>query len=345
MNDGLSINVKKWFEDKAAAVSLTYDAAWGTHAYDPDYQRRLEKVAHEIIKRKMSLAFELSSWVYLREDCAHWLPSMRTELVPNDIHFFGHGHLHDNYDEKSYDDAYVLFKQCYDLMQDWGLKPKAYGYPYGKCSKESTRQANQAAGWICSRSIELNPKKLYMCSGEVTEPVDWYALPALPIANDVDNYFQNNAEIRPVLLNAIDQGAWIIFMYHNIDLPDYAGWYKWDEFIKDLEMLQESDVWVGNMDDVACYIQEKNNFYFEYQLISKSELQTDYELKICDDLDNSIFEQPLTLEVTIQGNFKPGIATLRSAENETVYKCALINNKFLVNMKPDERKYTLSLSE
>ncbi|MCA9734542.1 hypothetical protein KC799_20580 [candidate division KSB1 bacterium] len=341
----VSIQPAKWFNNKSAAVSLTYDAAWGTHPQDPEYQQMLEKVANEIIDRDLRMDFELSSWIYVRDDYKQWLMSMRDELYPNGIHFFGHGHLHHNYDEKSYQAAYALFKQCYDLMQTWDLHPKAYGYPYGKCAKASTRKANRDAGWICARSIEQKQDQLYICPNDISEPNDWYALPALPIASTVDQYFQNNAEILPVMQKAMEKKAWLIFMYHNIGLTNYNGWYAWDEFIKDLDMLQELDVWVGNMDEVASYIQARNAFKYTITPLDTTSGTRQYMVAIDKDFQNKFKDVTLTLEIIMESDQVMRTAQFVSSETENDDAYPVINNSFMINIPLNRNQFILNIDQ
>lgn len=316
------ISVLKWSEGHTAAVSITYDAAWGMK--DDEYRSNLQQVVDEILNRNMRLDFECVTVLYDKPDCQKWLEQMRLELIPNGIHFFGHGHLHIKYDEVSYDSAFILFKKCYDLMTGWQLNPKAYAYPHASCSKTSTRKANQDAGWLCARTMEFDGNKLLICPGNIMEPVDWFNLPSVSMANDYETYYQNHNEVLPVFEKALEQKAWIILTYHNIGRPGNWGWYSWDEFIKDIDWLKENDFWYANMDEVACYIKERNGIRIEYRFLDKKDSYYRYQLRFNDELDRTIYDQPLTLEL----NFDPSAST----DSITVYPaCYGQNKKFVVN--------------
>lgn len=127
----LVINVPKWYNNHKAAVSITYDAAWGMK--DDQYRNKLNSVVNEIIKRNMKMDFECVTVLYDKPEYQKYLDQMKNELHPKGIHFFGHGHYHINYDEVSYDSAFASMKKCFKLMTEWGLKPKVYAYPHGAC--------------------------------------------------------------------------------------------------------------------------------------------------------------------------------------------------------------------
>jgi len=94
--------------------------------------------------------------------------------------YFGHGHTHVNHDALSYDEAFQSFKTCFDIMQNYGLKPVAYAYPEGKGFKSTTQKALKNAGFICGRfHSPLDIYNHYIIPDGVQDALNWFALPSL----------------------------------------------------------------------------------------------------------------------------------------------------------------------
>ena len=110
------------FRNGAAAVSITYDAPFGTHSGHP-----LATAA--VLQRDLRLDLEVVSAIYLRPRWRHLIDYYRTELMLQGIRFFGHGHTRALHDTMTFDAAYESFRTNFRLMQEWGLDPKAYAYP------------------------------------------------------------------------------------------------------------------------------------------------------------------------------------------------------------------------
>ena len=147
--------VAKWYDDHAAAISITYDgpASDGSLAY-PDARlparaplltdtRPLEDVA---LGLGLTLDYEV---VTVKFD---WFPHLETyfleRVVPRGLGYFGHGHLHVDHDRMSYDGAYRSFRRNFERMLDSGLKPVAYAYPRGAGREEETQRALADAGFL-----------------------------------------------------------------------------------------------------------------------------------------------------------------------------------------------------
>ena len=77
----------KFRNGRPAAVSITYDAPFGTHA-----KHHLATAA--VLQRDLRLDLELVSAIYLTPRWRHLTDYYRTELMPQGIRFFGHGHTH-----------------------------------------------------------------------------------------------------------------------------------------------------------------------------------------------------------------------------------------------------------
>ena len=248
------VEVLKWYNGHKAAVSINYDGGWGTH-------ETTKNAALEVMNRNICMDFEVVTDSYAKPKNQHLLADMREELIPNGIHFFGHGHKHDHHDEFDFDYCYNSFKTCYDLMDEWGLKPKAYAYPGSAGYKNITQLANQLAGFICARGATLDPEQYYICPDDEIKPDNWYYLPSVVMGQTYPVWIENHFEMTPIFDTALNKTAWIILMYHSVGLTGGYAYYPADDFVKDIEYIGENDFWSGNMDNIACYIQERNKFH------------------------------------------------------------------------------------
>ncbi|MFC1555755.1 hypothetical protein ACFL67_01600, partial [candidate division KSB1 bacterium] len=136
---------------------------------------------------------------------------------------------------------------------------------------------------------------------------------------------------------------WIILLLHSVGLDGGWGWYEWEEFIKDIDYIEANDFWAGNMDVIAVYIQERNHFSYQTEIIEKDIDHIEYIFIPSDGLDNSMYDQPLTLE--FQFDFSntqfPKISFGKSTGELT--EMTLKESKVRLNVLPDEKEYILRL--
>ena len=285
-----TVSSAKWPHGAEAAVSITYDAPWGTH---PDHHLATDAA----IARGLPMDMEMVSWIYTQPKHQHWLDYYRTELMPRGIHFFGHGHTHALHDTMEYDAAYASFKTNYDLMAQWGLRPKAYAYPGSSGERPSTQQANQAAGFICARGCAWTPEEYYIVPDSTREPDNWYFLPSVIMGNASYRYVDVHEKLAPILDEAVRRSAWVILMYHAIGIPDGWSYYPIGDFERDLAAIQEGRMWCGNMDAVACYIQERAALRLELAGLQSEEQGGTCLVRLDDGLPDEVFDEPLWVEV------------------------------------------------
>jgi hypothetical protein len=131
--------------------------------------------------------------------------------------------------------------------------------------------------------------------------------------------------------------------YHSIGVVDGWGYYPYREFIKDLNFIKRRDFWSGNFDAVAAYIQERNALDIRIARYFGSNRPNQFELVVGDALDNTIFNEPLTLDFIFNAEL-PDISGVRITPpigGETNF--AVINGQMRLHMVPNERQYTLVL--
>jgi hypothetical protein len=286
--------------------------------------------------------FEVVTESFSKPGCEPYLEEMRG-LIPQGIHFFGHGHSHINHDALSEDSSYASFKLCFDLMEAWGLHPKAYAYPGGKGYLQSTQNACARAGFICGRGATEDYSKVLICANNTPEPENWFLLPAIPVSDhEREQHINNHAEMTVVFENALNSNAWIIIMYHNIGLEGRYNYYPSEEFLKDITYIKEADFWSGNMDDVALYIKERNQFVLEHEMLKSENDTLVYDLCFRDNYDNDFYNQPLTITLSFNINEEKTFCSFDPPIGGTSI-FLLKNNQLSLNIVPDEIKYKVKV--
>ncbi len=333
--DEMKVTPMKWYQGKKGVVSITYDGSWG-------FVQRINWAVNAVVERGLRMDFEMVTVKYDNPENQVFIDSLLYYLKPMGIGFFGHGHEHINHDSLGYSESYESFKLCFDLMDYWGLNPISYAYPGGRGYYSHTQLACKDAGFVAARGYTINEDEFYMCAGDKKEPENWFYMPSVPLADDAPSWIENHEELAPVLQKTKDLDAWVILMYHAVGIPESFGYYSLDEFKKDLDQMVELDLWCANTDQVVQYIKEKNNFKYSLDTEKISEDTTIYRVTFSDNLDNSRFNFPLSVEISLtDGN------TYSEMEIEPAIlsgnRFGLIDNKTRVELLPDEKVYTITV--
>lgn len=333
-NSEINVKVLKWFNGHKAAVTINYDAGWNIH---PTY----EKTVNEVMQRNLTMDWELITSNYMSPERYSLIENFKTNLMSHGIHFFGHGHRHINHDSLNFNEAYEDFKLCFDLMTEWGLKPSVYAYPGSLGYLARTQLANMLAGFISARGGRTTIDEFFICPDNKTEPDNWYYLPSAIIASENSAYINNDAEIQYILNLTLDKTAWIILMYHSIGFVGGYHYYPMDEFVKDLDFIAANDFWCGNMDLVVKYIKERNNFNFKETFISSNSEMSSYKVEFFDNLENEMYNQPLSIEFEMNGESFRSIKLVSPEGSEVQNE---VTNGFVTfNIIPDEKEYIVHL--
>ena len=308
--------IAKWFDNHAAAISITYD----------DWPDANHPVDDFVLDMGLVLDFQMVTQGYIRDELPDWVEHDLTELIPHVVPgasqsrfeddriesnlaltahgfgFYGHGHWHVDHDVLTYAQAYDSFRLCFEVMQTLGLKPVAYAYPRGAGHEEETRRALAAAGFLAGRMAEPAGQSPYIVPDSATKPEDWFALPALTMEKydfqQCGGCINNTEELRPILDAAMEKKAWIIPAYHNIGRDTGWGPYGWEDFQGDVRAIAARDFWVAPMNDVVLYIQEREKAVVDTETMEQDGTTEQIRLTLSDGLDNDRFDQPLTLIFT-----------------------------------------------
>jgi len=153
-------------------------------------------------------------------------------------------------------------------------------YPFGDYN--SNAKAYTKKYYIAARGVWCGFNKA---------PYDFYALRG---CGDSDSLEQ----MKLYTDEAEQHGYWLITIHHSLDGTGYGVWTI-DTFISYLEYLQTKDLWVDTFGSVAKYIKERESATLS--LVSNSENQI--VLSLTDTLDDSIFDQPLTIRSEVPSNW------------------------------------------
>lgn len=305
----LSLLIERWRHGRKGAVSITYDAVYGT---DPAH-----RVAGEaVLSRGLRMDIEVVSSFFEGTALARWIQYYRDVLMPEGFRFFGHGHTHALHDTMNFDQAFASFDTNFRLMQQWGLQPKAYAYPGSSGQRRSTQAANKAAGFICARGSQVDTDSVYIAAeGDTTMP-EWYFLPSVVMGNASYRYLDTHDKLRPILNGVVERGAWVILMYHAIGIPEGWSYYPMDEFTKDLDAIADLDLWSANMDAAACYLKERLAASFLLNGLVTDGDVVNLSLALEDGLPDGIYDVPLTVTLSspysmqLRGGPPQGVATV-----------------------------------
>jgi hypothetical protein len=334
----LDWNLAKWYQNKRAAISITYDT--GAIA-----SSTVQMTTQEVLDRGLIYDFEFvntSLWTskieYIRDFC-----------IPNNIQFFGHGAEHINHDALTYEEALASVAACADTMQSLGLKVVSFAYPGGFGFQQETRQAVRDGGFYSARNYNLlDHYDPYIIPDNSLIPKNWYRLPSL-MMEDIE-YAQhgwainNTAELIPFLDTTLEKKAWLIITYHSIGFPPPAyGFYNLQNFLTDLDAIKERDFWNASMNDITLYAYERAATVVWDSVAYDSSEVSEILLRLEDHLDDDTFDHELTLNISL-----PDIWT--GAEIQIIDDGVLLDilsvdsSRASLNLLPNNHTYTLRIA-
>ena len=200
--------------------------------------------------------------------------------------------------------------------------------------------------------------------GSYTDPsnihgLDWLSLGAADIRFDQprntlsDDQDEFNAYVNILQNRLIPNGKWTVFLAHEVlpfsDIASGAanGFYYpvSTEWLTQLAqwLKQRSDdglIWVATLGNVTRYIKERQNF--SYTLISSSPAQIQFNP--ADGLDDSIYNYPLTVDVTVPSSWRNVSVSQGGNISEVPTFTDGTNSYAKINIIPDGGVVTLSSS-
>ena len=361
-----ALTIAKWFDDHAAAISITYDGVSGA-------PNRIDEL---VLDEGLVLDYEIVTQRYLDQVpdwVEHDLTELVPEVVPGDIYqpmtdaaiehslsltahgfgFFGHGHWHVDHDALTYAQAYDSFRLCFEVMEDLGLEPVAYAYPRGAGGEAETQQALADAGFLAGRlSFPALGQTPYIVPEAATAPENWFFLPGLTMESirfrECEWCINDTSELVPILDQALARTAWIIPVYHNIGRGAGWGFYEWEDFEGDVRAIAARDFWVAPMNDVVLYLRERERAEAAMQeapmqVIERDGLTRRIAFVLADGLDDDRFDQPLTLRFRRPADWFG--APLEVTQNgRLVARIAAFAETAAISLLPNEEPYLVQPS-
>lgn len=209
-------------------------------------------------------------------------------------------HIKMSEDSKIANNNFSLRHQIIDskkyIEKEFGTKQIAFVCPENTmCTKGYEILAN--GGYWAVRKGDRGFNSLSPADGY--EPGDWFNLKCYGIMDAGVNTAVRNSWVD----TAIDEHVWLIEMWHNV-MPSDDGMYQTiliNDAMEHLEYVgQKSDsnsIWVATYTEAVKYIRERQNSNV-YAYISNNQLHLFVELTN-DDMDYEIFDQPVTVAVSI----------------------------------------------
>jgi hypothetical protein len=341
-DESLNPVIARWYDNHAAAISITYD--------DGNPSTKPNKLANSfVLENGLTMDYELVTYDYLHN------PDLQkyflNRIAGKGLGYFGHGHTHVNHDRLTYEEALKSFKRCYRAMEEMGLKPVAYSYPNGAGKEEKTKKALAESGFLSGR-MHFTEKMTapYIMPDPQTEPEDWFGLPTLVMQDyafeKCKRCVNNNDQLLPYLDETIRQKAWIIMTYHAIGDEKGYGFFKFDEFKKNILAIKERNFWNASMNAVTLYIRERLHAQVKMTPVLKGKNKKVEEISIIvsDTLPNDIYDQPLTILFTIPAYWiKKPIALTENGK--TIETFAFDSTNAMISIKPDEMERVLVIKK
>jgi len=161
----------------------------------------------------------------------------------------------------------------------------SFAYPYGDLNqtvKTVTSEYYFAARGVSSREGGLN----YYEDGPAWRVVDFYNIGSYAGSDNM-----SYSDIDGYLNAAEERHAWMTFNFHSIN--DSAA------FAQFLDYLLTKNVWIGTLGSIVRYMRERQ----ASTLAVLSESNEEIKLSLINSLDQSIYDQPLTLRSAIPSDW------------------------------------------
>ena len=327
-----SVEIAKWRDNHRAAISITADSGI---LIPPNIL---------VTERKMVMDYEIVTANYeKRDDKRRYLKDV---LIPSGFGYFGHGHTHINHDNLAFEKAKESFQLCFDSMKKMGLNPVAYAYPYGAGLRNRTRRALAKAGFLSGRMYSFGKRSPFIMPEEQRQPQAWLRLPSLAMEDDslkkTRQCIIDNKNLIPYLDRAVAKKAWLILTYHGIGIPEAWGFYRLEEFRKDLDAIKSRDFWNASLNDITLYTRERGRAKCIVRMMTKrNRWPLELELLLSDGLENARFNIPLTIMVRPHEDWTGRTISVYQGGHLVITQSVRDTTVALLSLLPNEKIYTV----
>jgi len=185
----------------------------------------------------------------------------------------------------------------------------------------------------CALADRATTQKYYIaarsCAGTIVPktPTDFYRISSISTGNASTSYMQTVKQFNDKVNSAKSSKGWCVFLTHSID--DEAGYSptKSDTIAKHLEYIWQNDdiFWVASFGHIVKYIRERNALSISEIMIN----QNSYKFSVTDNLDNSIFNVPVTIKRMLPSTW----TNAKIYQNDELLPSKIVtfeNNKYVI---------------
>jgi peptidoglycan/xylan/chitin deacetylase (PgdA/CDA1 family) len=165
-----------------------------------------------------------------------------------------------------------------------GTKCLTFAWPFNRYSPKVEKIA--AKYYISARQGEG--------TFEVSSPNDFYAIRSIPFTDTAD-------QMNRFLDDAIRKKRWFIELLHRVHPDPYTLTYTNDDSLRihlDYLVAKRDSAWIAPYGEVIRYIKERDSSSF----VLKEDNDSSMVFALTNDLDSSIYNLPLSLEVPLWGD-------------------------------------------
>lgn len=297
------LQIARWFDFREAAASLTFDD--GT--YD-QFAHAMPILEEKGVKGTFYLAARLIE-EGLWDDRGTMRKMMSWEdaaLLASNGHEIGSHSLNHIDLTREGTDLNIELEQSRSLIEGKipGVTVETFCWPHWRETPEALKTASQ----------------YYLSARSGNGVISYYlnrkgGIPADP----PQNMFQVNAlglldshsreEWSSVMDEVYNRGSWFVSSYHGVDRegadPRHLGWKALPEemFRQTIDYLKDQGFWIGTFAEVSKYIYERDS-----SLLHLKNLGDSLTLFLDDGLDDELYNQPLTIKITLPEEWTEGFA-------------------------------------
>ncbi len=345
------VSVKKWADNKKSAFTFSFDDSFEsqyTYAL-PILDKYGMKATFFVIAGAVTDG-PPQDWRY-----GYWWQFKDMAAEGHEI--AAHTMTHPDLTKLPVGDIYTPNTLTYELYQSQqiieqkipGYKCVTLAYPY--CSYDSTVEKVASQYFISARTCGAyaEPSKINGLDWfDVASETPEYNLPRNSVSDDQDEFDTYTYNVQN---ESINTGDWAVFFTHEVvpmsqisnggDTTMYypTSTYWLDELCQWVKQKSDSGlVWEATYGEVAKYIKERQDF--TYNIVSSSNSQI--EISSTCGLDTSIYNYPLTVDITVPQSWKQ--VTVSQGDSINTYSSFYNGSNYVVraNVIPGEDNIILT---
>ncbi len=272
------IKIVKWKDNAKFAVTISFD-----DGYLATHKSTLPVLNSHNFVGTFNIIAERVGSKYAQRELATWEDWKAAAKERHEI--ASHSAYHRHLPELTQEELLTELKDSQSII-DTNIplqKTLSFVYPAGEYGHTSKKAVEEY--YISARSSDSGFNPL--------SPTDFFSLKSMVISKDTPAQ-----EINGWADEAEKEGHWLIEMYHlvNASNPTKYEFYTSPSILDaHLDYLDEKDVWVDTQQSVVKYIKERD----DSRITVVSEKRSKMVLRLLNDLDTMIFDQPLTIKAKI----------------------------------------------